>query len=127
MSACVVLLSGGQDSTTVLYWALATFDEVHAVSVFYGQRHAAELEAAKKIAFNAELDSHEIIEADFLSALSSSALVTPGALLGDGGIPDREMPQGLPTSFVPGRNGLFLLIAAKIGRASCRERVSFGV
>ena len=57
MSKCVVLFSGGQDSTTCLYLARVLFDEVVAVSVAYGQRHAAELGAAREVAALADRKS----------------------------------------------------------------------
>lgn len=108
----VVLLSGGQDSTTSLFWALAMgYEVVSALSFCYGQRHVAELVAAKEIAKLMDVP-HNTIELGTLlgstSALTNSAL----QLHGDGGFPDAEMPQGLPTSFVPGRNLIFLSLAA---------------
>ena len=112
MTKAVVLLSGGQDSTTCLYWAKINFDEVHAVSIFYGQRHKAELSAAAEIA-KAACVGHTVLEAPVLSALGGSALVDASKpLLASGGIADKAMPEGLPTSFVPGRNILFLTLAS---------------
>jgi 7-cyano-7-deazaguanine synthase len=112
MSKAVVLLSGGQDSTTSLYWAMQNFDEVLAVSIFYGQRHAVELQAARSIAAHAGVE-HAELELGVLAALSDSALVDPTkALTASGGRQDVAMPNGLPSSFVPGRNMLFLTVAA---------------
>lgn len=114
MSKAVALLSGGQDSTTCLYWAKQNFDEVHAVSVFYGQRHRAELEAATKIAELAGV-RHDVLELPVLGKLGDSALVDEKKdLTWEGGRPDAAMPQGLPSSFVPGRNILFLTLAAAV-------------
>lgn len=114
MSKAIVLLSGGQDSTTCLYWALARFSDVRAVSIFYGQRHERELDAAEKIAHGAGVP-HCVLAAPVLSHIGDSALVDPArAIAGSGGHADREMPQGLPTSFVPGRNLLFLTLATAI-------------
>lgn len=109
----VVLLSGGQDSVTCLHWAKRMFDEVLAISFDYGQRHAAELEAARKVAKAAGVVEHLVVTATALRELSgSSALVDASKpLQGSGGIVDEQMPQGLPTSFVPGRNLYFLAIA----------------
>ena len=59
---CVVLLSGGQDSTTCLFWAKQQFDEVHAVTINYGQKHSIELKAAKKVAELAGVASHEVVD-----------------------------------------------------------------
>lgn len=112
MTKALVLLSGGQDSTTCLYWAKAHFDEVAALSIYYGQRHKTELEAAREIAGLAKVAHYEI-DIPALQLLGDSALVDDRKeLAGSGGLVDKEMPQGLPTSFVPGRNLLFLATAA---------------
>lgn len=113
MSSAVVLFSGGQDSTTCLYLAKAMHEQVVAVSIFYGQRHKVELEAAAEVARRAGVQ-HVVLEMPALGQLGNSALTTSAPLLGEGGIPDREMPQGLPTSFVPGRNVLLLSLAAAV-------------
>lgn len=110
MSAAVLLLSGGQDSTTCLYWARELFDEVHALTMHYGQRHASEIEASIEIGKAAT--THLVLEVPSIKALSQSALLGDGQLLGSGGHADREMPEGLPTSFVPGRNMVLLALAA---------------
>lgn len=114
-SKALVLLSGGQDSTTCLYWAkhqLAPV-ELHALTVQYGQRHATELDAARDIAIEAGCASHVNVLLSPLFVGSESALVGDAhELRADGGHIDKEMPQGLPTSFVPGRNLLFLAAAA---------------
>jgi len=106
----VVLLSGGQDSTTCLGWAQRKFEGVFTFSVAYGQRHAAELESAAQVAEVFGVD-HEVISLPVLSALGDSALVQPGEIKATGGYADQAAPDGLPTSFVPGRNLLFLAIA----------------
>lgn len=113
MSKAVVLFSGGQDSTTCLYFAKLLHDSVIAVSVAYGQRHKAELDAAAKIAALAGVE-HRVLDLPVLGQLSDSALVSDAPLTASGGVPDREMPQGLPTSFVPGRNALLLTLAAAV-------------
>jgi len=112
IKTAVVLLSGGQDSVTCLYWALANFDTVYAVSVNYGQRHSSELAAAAKIAAKAGVQ-HTVLELPALAQIADSDLVRKDtAIAGSGGHPDKEMPEGLPTSFVPGRNLLFLGLAS---------------
>src|SRR5581483_844800 len=101
----VVLFSGGQDSTTCLYWALNQgYASVHAVGFDYGQRHRIELEQARIIADRAGV-SYAVLPLPTLAAIGDSALVGPG----DVGQTDRA---GLPSSFVPGRNLLFLTAAA---------------
>lgn len=111
-SRAVVVLSGGQDSTTCLAWARAMFDEVFCVSVDYGQRHRAELVAAAEIAQKFAAP-HVVLPMPALGLLADSALVDASKpLTWDGGRPDAAMPQGLPSSFVPGRNALLLTLAA---------------
>lgn len=112
MSKAVVLFSGGQDSTTCLYWAKMVHDEVHAVTVGYGQRHHTEIAAAEKIAAMAGVPWN-LFHLDALKEIGDSALLTKDEeIKAEGGKFDTEMPQGLPTSFVPGRNIFFLSIAA---------------
>ncbi len=103
----LVLFSGGQDSTTCLFWALHHFDTVQAVGFSYGQTHAVELEQAQTIAQDAE------VRFDVVSLDDS---LTGSALTGDG--EDMDAPHDhdadLPASFVPGRNALFLSTAASM-------------
>lgn len=108
----VVLLSGGQDSTTCLYLAKAQYGSVAAISLDYGQRHAIELDAAAEIAAMAGVP-HEGLSIPALQQIGGSALIGAEApIAGSGGLADAEMPQGLPTSFVPGRNMILLATAA---------------
>jgi len=104
----LVLLSGGQDSTTALYWALQSFGTVEAVSFDYGQRHVCELDAARAIAAAAGVAWH-LIEAGNLSLLSRSALLAGQEGPTGTAHPDHE---NLPASFVPFRNLNFLLLGA---------------
>ena len=108
-NAALVLFSGGQDSTTCLFWALARgrFDRVEAVGFRYGQRHAVELEQAQRIADLADVPFTIL---DLGSVLSGSALTSPD---GDVNAPHAQNPD-LPASFVPGRNALFLSVAASL-------------
>lgn len=96
----LVLFSGGQDSTTCLYWALDRFKEVRALSFDYGQKHRIELECAKEIANLAGI-KHEILPLSMLKELGGNSL-TSKMEIGSG---DQDQ---LPDSFVPGRNLLFL-------------------
>lgn len=120
----LVLLSGGQDSTTSLFWAKDQGWDVHALSLWYGQRHQAELDAAAEIAKMAGVP-HEVLVLP-QGTLGGSALVDASqAIEGEGGLVDAEMPQGLPTSFVPGRNMVFLAIAsARAAVLGCTELVT---
>jgi 7-cyano-7-deazaguanine synthase len=105
----VVLLSGGQDSTTCLFWALQNFDdEVLALNILYGQRHIVEAQAARKIANIAGVDLHEIHADQIFKALGNSGLVETNSDISS----SHKTDSSLPASFVPGRNIMFLTIAA---------------
>lgn len=106
MSKAMVVLSGGQDSVTCLYWAKARFTEVHAISFHYGQRHERELVAASVIAEGAGVP-HEVVDLRGYGKLAKSALTDPTIdVSATGG------HQGLPSTFTPGRNLVFLTVAA---------------
>lgn len=111
----LVLLSGGQDSTTCLALARETYADVrlHALTVFYGQRHANEVTSAKAIANTLGCATHTVLDLSAVFAASDAALLSKstGPLRADGGIVDTDAPNGLPTSFVPGRNLVFLSVA----------------
>lgn len=104
-TSAVVLHSGGQDSTTCLAWAMKKFESVEVISFDYGQRHKVELEAAKRIA-EAEGLEYRVIQLPFLSTLTKNALTDT----------DVEVKAGesgqLPSTFVDGRNMVFLTAAA---------------
>ena len=105
----LVLFSGGQDSTTCLFWALQNFESVVAVNIHYGQRHAVEVDAAKKIAEFARVELIEV-QTDVFKSIGDSAMFHP-----EQDISQAHRSSGnLPASFVPGRNLLFLTIAAAI-------------
>jgi len=115
-TSALVLFSGGQDSTVCLAWALSRFERVETVGFDYGQRHAAELAArpvilarlrAMREAWNRGLDADHLLPLELLKTIGGSALTDAMAI---------EMgASGLPTSFVPGRNILFLTAAAALG------------
>jgi len=110
----MVVLSGGQDSTTCLLWARATFDEVHAITFDYGQRHRAELDAARRVAAICGVKSHEIVEAPGL-LLSRSPLTSPQVPLEtytDFKTMSATIGGRVELTFVPLRNPFFLLLAA---------------
>lgn len=99
----IILLSGGQDSTTCLYWAKKQFEEVHAIGFNYGQKHIRELEQAKKIASNTNTD-YKVFNIEGLLAASS---LTDNTDHNGQSYINKE----LPASFTAGRNLLFLSIA----------------
>jgi len=107
-SKALVLLSGGQDSTTCLYWAMNKFEHVMALSIDYGQRHHIELESAKKIAHIAKVN-HEIFATSIFTDIGDSALVGNGDISAS-----HKSSKDLPSSFVPGRNILFLTVAGAL-------------
>ena len=100
----VVLLSGGLDSATVLAIAHAQGFEVHALSVAYGQRHIAELNAAERVAKRLHAQGHQVMHVD-LDRVGGSALTDRSIQ-----IPD-SASIGVPVTYVPARNTLFLAMA----------------
>lgn len=112
----MVVLSGGQDSTTCLFWAKRYFDEVHAVTFNYGQRHIREIEAARKVAGMACVASHEVIDVGPMLR-SRSPLVNHGEALeqySDYASMDAIIGDRVELTFVPMRNAFFLTLAANI-------------
>lgn len=128
-SKAIVVLSGGQDSTTCLFWAKTRFfNEIHCITFDYGQRHRIEIDAAKKVAELAKVDSHEIIQVP--NCLVSSSPLTSNNELEkynsyaemDAAIGDRR-----ELTFVPMRNALFLTIAANRAEAIGAKDIVTGV
>jgi len=104
----VVLLSGGLDSATTLAIAKAEGFAVHALSFHYGQRHAGELDAARAVAAQLGVVEHHVAEID-LRALGGSALTADIAV--PEGRSEQEMAKGIPITYVPARNTIFLAYA----------------
>ncbi|WP_454688276.1 7-cyano-7-deazaguanine synthase QueC [Achromobacter aloeverae] len=112
----LVLFSGGQDSTTCLAWALARYAHVETVAFDYGQRHRIELDARLRVLeeFRARLPGLAArLGEDHLLDLSVLGQVADTALTSDRAI--EMQANGLPNTFVPGRNLLFLTLAAALG------------
>ncbi len=107
-SKCVVLLSGGMDSATCLAVARKAGFACHALSFRYGQRHASELEAARRVAEVLGAVEHRIIDID-LRAFGGSSLTSPSDVPKDRSA--REIGEGIPTTYVPARNTIFLSYA----------------
>ncbi|KPB03995.1 7-cyano-7-deazaguanine synthase QueC [Bacillus sp. CHD6a] len=115
----MVVFSGGQDSTTCLIWALKEFDEVEAVTFHYGQRHELEIECAKNIAKELGV-KHRILDMSLLGQL------TPNALTRDD-IEIEEKDGELPSTFVDGRNLLFLSFASVAAKQIGARHIVTGV
>lgn len=116
----VVLLSGGLDSATVLAQALDQGFECHALSFRYGQRHAAELAAAERVARALGAASHRVIGIE-LGAIGGSALT-------DEGIPVPEAPtEGIPSTYVPARNSVFLALGMGLAEVLDAGHLFIGV
>ena len=116
----VVVFSGGQDSTTCLFWAKKTFKEVVAVTFDYNQRHKQEIECAQAIAKETGVE-HYILDMELLNQLAPNALTRNNIAVKDG-----ENGE-LPSTFVPGRNLLFLSFAAVLASQVGAKHLVTGV
>ncbi|GGF23788.1 7-cyano-7-deazaguanine synthase [Halobacillus andaensis] len=116
----VVVFSGGQDSTTCLFWALDKYEEVEAVTFDYNQRHNEEIEVAKEIANDLNI-KHHVLDMSLLSQLAPNALTRDDIAVKDGEDGD------LPSTFVPGRNLLFLSFATILAKQVDAKHVITGV
>ncbi len=112
-TSALVLFSGGQDSTTCLAWALSRYERVETVAFDYGQRHRIELDARLNVVrairevfpqWAAKLGEDHLLDASVLGAVSDTALTRETAIA--------MQANGLPNTFVPGRNLLFMTLAA---------------
>jgi 7-cyano-7-deazaguanine synthase len=126
--SALVLFSGGQDSATCLAWALDRYDRVETIGFDYGQRHRVELEVRKVFLeklkplfprWGEKLGSDHVLDLSVLGAISDTALTGERAI---------EMSaSGLPNTFVPGRNLLFLTFAAAVAYRRGLKRLVTGV
>lgn len=109
-SDALVVFSGGQDSTTCLFWAKKRFRKVCALSLIYGQKHVKEVELARAIAEEAGVEFHAM-DVSFIGRLGKNSLTDTTLVM------DQEKPaDSYPNTFVPGRNLFFLSIAAVYAR-----------
>lgn len=123
MKRAVVVFSGGQDSTTCLVQALQQYDEVHCVTFDYGQRHRAEIDVARELALKLGARAHKVLDVTLLNELAVSSLTRDSIP-----VPDYEPEaDGIPNTFVPGRNILFLTLAAIYAYQVKAEAVITGV
>ncbi|SDD38814.1 7-cyano-7-deazaguanine synthase [Paenibacillus sp. UNCCL117] len=118
-SKAIVVFSGGQDSTTCLFWALKKYDAVEAVTFDYGQRHRLEVETAANIASELGIP-HHVLDMSLLSQLTANALTRSD-------IPIEQQDGALPSTFVDGRNLLFLSFAAVAAKQIGARHIVTGV
>ena len=111
MPAAVVLLSGGLDSTTALAIARSEGYACHALTVRYGQLHAVEIDAARRVAAALGAAAHRVVELD-LGQLAASALTSPAiAVPKDRPLAEIGAPGDVPSTYVPARNTVLLALA----------------
>ena len=117
----LVVFSGGQDSTTCLFWAKKEFGKVHALTFRYGQKHVLEVEMAERLAAKAGVDFH-ILDVPLVGQLGANSLTDTSIVM------DQEKPEdSFPNTFVPGRNLFFLSIAAVFARERGIRHIVTGV
>ncbi|MBI2463590.1 7-cyano-7-deazaguanine synthase QueC [Candidatus Peregrinibacteria bacterium] len=118
MKKALVVFSGGQDSSTCLVWAMRKFDAVEAITFDYDQRHRVEIVCAKKIAKIKKI-KHTVIDARFLHDMTKNALTRKNVKI--------EWKNALPSTFVPGRNLMFLSLAGIIAYQKGIQNIVAGV
>uniref|UniRef100_A0A9E7ZRX8 7-cyano-7-deazaguanine synthase n=1 Tax=Bosea sp. NBC_00436 TaxID=2969620 RepID=A0A9E7ZRX8_9HYPH len=127
-SRALVLFSGGQDSTTTLAWALDRFDAVETIGFDYGQRHRIEMECREAIRaklpalsphYAERLGPDHVVDLKALGAISETALTRETEIA--------FAETGLPTTFVPGRNLIFLTFAAALAYRRDLKHIVLGV
>ncbi len=116
----IVVFSGGQDSTTCLFWAKERFKEVETVTFDYGQRHKLEIECATEIAKKLGV-KHHILDMSLLHQLAPNALTREDIEISEGN------EDNLPNTFVPGRNLLFLSFAGILAKQVGAKHLVTGV
>ncbi len=120
----VVILSGGLDSTTCMGIAQDAGYELFPITFDYGQRHRIELEKAQAVARHYRVAEHRVVQLDFLSQFGGSALTDRSLAVPTGGVsPENE----IPITYVPGRNLIFLSIAASYAEVKGAEALYIGV
>ena len=127
-SSALVLFSGGQDSTTCLAWALSRYERIETIGFAYGQRHAVEMEVREPVRrriaglsadWGRKLGADRVVSLEVLGSVSQSALTAD--------LPMGTRPDGLPATFVPGRNLVFLTFAAIVAYQRGLKHIVAGV
>ena len=124
---CVLALSGGLDSTTVLFWARRIFDKVECLIFDYDQRHKIEIEYAKEIVRKSgdHNISYQVVDMSCINSLAKSALTTNIEVPSGRSI--EEMSRGVPSTFVPGRNVYFMTALSQVAFAIGARHIALGV
>jgi 7-cyano-7-deazaguanine synthase len=123
--SAVVLLSGGLDSATAAAWAAGAGFSLAALSIDYGQRHRVELDAARTVARALGITDHVVLPID-LAAFGGSALVD-AAIPVPKGRDEAAIASGIPTTYVPARNTVFLALALAMAETRGAETIVLGV
>lgn len=128
MKNCLVVLSGGQDSTTCLYWAKQTpgLEKLHAITFDYGQRHGVEIRSARIVGDMADVDTHELVVLPDGILAGTSPLTNPAEEVEEYESAE-TLPGGIEKTFVPARNLLFLSIAANRAAVLGCDSIVIGV
>jgi 7-cyano-7-deazaguanine synthase len=119
----VIVFSGGQDSTTCLIHALPLYDEIHCITFDYGQRHRAEIEVAQQLSKQLGVTVHKVLDTSLLNELAISSLTRDNIPVPS----TNSSGESLPSTFVPGRNILFLTLASIYAYQVQAETVITGV
>ncbi|MHC8318569.1 7-cyano-7-deazaguanine synthase QueC [Pseudomonas sp. LB3P31] len=117
----VIVFSGGQDSTTCLIHALPMYDEIHCITFDYGQRHRAEIAVAQQLSRHFGITIHKVLDTSLLNELAISSLTRDHIPIA------KSTGCGVPETFVPGRNILFLTLASIYAYQVGAEAVITGV
>ncbi|MFD1336673.1 7-cyano-7-deazaguanine synthase QueC [Oceanobacillus iheyensis] len=118
----VVILSGGLDSTTCMEVGKEAGYELYPISFHYGQRHDREIENAKKVASYFNVTEHKVFSLEFLKEIGGSSLTDQSMEVSQEGV-----GEDVPNTYVPGRNTIFLSIAASYAEAIGAEKIYVGV
>lgn len=121
MTKAVVLLSGGLDSATALAVARQAGYACHALSLDYGQRHRAELDAARAVALRAQVAEHRVMRLD-MGPMAGSALTDTSIA-----VPEEGVGQGIPVTYVPARNTIMLSLALGWAEVLDADAIYIGV
>ncbi|MFT8708891.1 MAG: 7-cyano-7-deazaguanine synthase QueC [Sporolactobacillus sp.] len=122
LKKAVIVLSGGLDSATCMGIARAQGYELHPITFAYGQRHAREVEQARRIAAFFQAVEHRVISLDFFSQIGGSALTDPQLA-----VPENQENPGIPVTYVPARNLIFLSLATAFAETIGAQVIFTGV